>query len=113
MTWILSLFSNWRVILACAGFAFLLASHTFAYWKGHWIASQACQTAALEAENANLKRDIEINKKALETAVQRAQVRDAQAITLEQKVEDYEAQLEDAGTCVLSAADAQRLQEIR
>lgn len=113
MSFILSLFSNWRVILACAGFAVLLASHTFAYWKGHSNASQACQTAALEAENENLKRTLQIHKEALETAVERANERDAEATTLEQKVEDYESQLEDAGGCVLSPADARRLSEIR
>lgn len=113
MSFILSLFSNWRVALGAACILGLIASHTFAYWKGHSNASQACQTAALEAQNVNLRRTLQIHKEALETAVARANERDAEATTLEQKVEDYESQLENAGSCVLSPADARRLSEIR
>nr|WP_319389259.1 hypothetical protein [uncultured Cohaesibacter sp.] len=113
MTFILSLISNWRVILGAVCIAGLVASHGIVYWKGHSNASQACQTAALEAEIDNLKRTIQINETALEAAVQRAQARDEAATTLEQKVQDYETQLEVTGNCVLSDDDARRLSEIR
>ena len=91
MSFILSLFKNWRVALGLACILALTGSHAVAYWKGYSNATKACQTAALEAEIGKLKRTIQISETALDTAVQRAQARDAEATTLEQKVEAYEA----------------------
>nr|WP_321457224.1 hypothetical protein [uncultured Cohaesibacter sp.] len=113
MSFILSLFKNWRVALGLACILALIGSHVVAYWKGYSSASEACQTAALEAEIGNLKRTIQISETALDASVQRAQAREADATSLEQKVEAYEAQLENAGSCILSASDARRLSEIR
>nr|WP_321524680.1 hypothetical protein [uncultured Cohaesibacter sp.] len=47
MTFILSLFTNWRVVLGVVCGLGLLVSHGVAYWKGYSNASQAYQMAAL------------------------------------------------------------------
>lgn len=84
-----------------------------AYGKGRLDQAAVCQLAAQRAEILSLTKSLKANAAALEKAVERAQKREADKENLEQKVRDYEAQLEDADVCILSDGDAERLQNIR
>lgn len=109
MSIILSLLSNWRV-LALAGVVVLVG---LAYGKGRLDQAAINEAAAKDAQIEALTKSIKISTQALEDAVERAHARDAEKKSLEQKVKDYENQLESAADCVLSDADAERLQNIK
>ncbi|TLP42691.1 hypothetical protein FDK21_19450 [Cohaesibacter sp. CAU 1516] len=113
---ILSLLSDRRLWLALA---FLLVVGG-AYGKGRLdqsriaeIKAQEVQLDLRDSKIENLTRSIKINAEALESAVIRAQDREAEQSNLEQKVKDYEAQLGQADACILTDDDVSRLQNIR
>nr|WP_320141680.1 hypothetical protein [uncultured Cohaesibacter sp.] len=113
MSLILSIFSNWRALLALGGVLGVLALSGGAYLKGYSNASEKCQTQALKAEIESLKQAIAINRTVQEAATKRALERDEAALILEQKVNEYEAQLESRSGCELSESDARWLSEIK
>nr|WP_321444941.1 hypothetical protein [uncultured Cohaesibacter sp.] len=113
---LLSFLSDRRVWFA--GVALLVVGA--AYGKGRLdqsriaeIEAQEVQLDLRDSKIENLTRSIKINAEALESALIRAQSREAEQSNLEQKVKDYEAQLGQADACILTDDDVSRLQNIR
>ncbi|WP_114009594.1 hypothetical protein [Cohaesibacter intestini] len=77
------------------------------------IKAQQVQLDLKDNKIESLTQSIKSNAEALESAVIRAQDREAEQSNLEQKVKDYEAQLGQADACILTDDDVSRLQIIR
>lgn len=105
MIWLLK---YWRPLL-------LLVAIAGAYFAGHDQAGRQCRAAALQAEVSSLKNQLDVSRKVQDSAVVRSMAREAENTALTAKVEEYETELESRSdpACVLSPADARRLQDIQ
>lgn len=84
------------------------------YLRGSNKAETRCQEAAVRAELAAAQRDLAIQRAAAEFARKKADELSKAKDDLDQKVSEYEADLQKQGhRCPLSADDVKRLRNIR
>lgn len=102
------LLKHWRPI---AAIALLLG----AYAVGRYHQSRFCKADQLQSEVQSLEDQIEISRKVRDLAVHRSIDRQKETEALTAKVESYEDELENRSdpACLLSPADARRLQDIQ
>lgn len=104
---LVSLITNWRLVLAGLGAVVLVSAGVFGagYLKGRSAAAAKCQTEALEAKVKKLEADADRIRQAQEKASLRAIERSKESQTLMEKVRTYEATLKTQPECVLTADD--------
>lgn len=83
------------------------------YHVGYSSAQRICNTANLNAEITELKRQNEAKKNILAQAEKDRQVREFEITNLTKKVTDYESNIGKQNSCSLSTDDAKRLHAIR
>lgn len=87
----------------------LLALAAMIYGSGYQTANDKCEASSLKAENAELARQLNSQKRILDAARKDGANRQAELNQLKKEAESYETVFRKSDSCTLTADDIKRL----